>query len=482
MGKHIPLRGLLAAALVALETRTVTAIPFNGQPRAVTKPAISGYTYQGCYVEPPNGRALEAVTGDDQMTLEMCAGICSTSNKVYFGVEYGRECWCGNQLATGATIAADDSECSFPCPGNTAGGETCGAGDRLNLYKNDNAVVPAGPSAKANAGNYVSAGCYSDLVQGQRALSRWRADDAMTPEMCATFCAGSAYMGLEFARECWCGDALDTLSQRVPDQTSCNMACAGEATSLCGGPGRLNMYTLNAASVVSVTSSASASAATTTADRVGDFVHLGCWTDERVNGRTFPDTFASDDMTIEKCAAWATSKGYQNFGVEYSRECWAGNAVNPASTSADASGCNMKCMGDTSERCGGPDRLDLYSFSPVTLFIDINHRCVTYAFNFSIYLSYLSKLGFWSHLLGLWSHLANIDRRCIFYVFNSSVCRSVCRSFIFELGFWSCLINFNLIGSFIYVFQHCPRLCQPYVDFIRCGISGINRRRIICVI
>jgi WSC domain len=56
----------------------------------------------------------------------------------YAGVEYGRECWCGNSLNfngnPGATPGQNvsDSQCNFECPGNSS--EFCGAGVRLNLY------------------------------------------------------------------------------------------------------------------------------------------------------------------------------------------------------------------------------------------------------------------------------------------------------------------------------------------------------------
>ena len=56
----------------------------------------------------------------------------------YAGVEYGRECWCGNTLNvagnSGSTPSKNvtDSQCSFTCPGNST--EYCGAGSKLNLY------------------------------------------------------------------------------------------------------------------------------------------------------------------------------------------------------------------------------------------------------------------------------------------------------------------------------------------------------------
>ncbi|KAI8242064.1 hypothetical protein K4K55_011167 [Colletotrichum sp. SAR 10_96] len=340
MAKSTHFFGLGSAVLLALQAQTVISVPFNG-PRAVSLPAQHGYTYQGCYMEPSHGRALETVTGSDGLTLGACADICAAAGKAYFGAE------CGSKLSAAATLAADDTECSFACPGN--GFQKCGAGNRLSVYKNENIVTPAGPSAKAKAGSYVSAGCYSDLVQGQRALSRTRADDAMTPDMCATFCAGSAWMGVEYGKECWCGNVLGSLSLPATQQTDCNMACAGDSTSLCGGPARLNMYTLDTANGVSSTSSAPAaapSAASTAADRVGDFIHLGCWTDDAANGRTFGDLYASDDMTFKKCADWAISKGYLNFGIEYSPNSAPNDAILPHAVSASLAGATI---GDNSQ-------------------------------------------------------------------------------------------------------------------------------------
>ncbi|KAF4813178.1 WSC domain-containing protein 2 [Colletotrichum siamense] len=70
------------------------------------------------------------------MTINKCLSACS--DKLYAGVEYGRECWCGNSLnyggSGGTTMAANvsSSDCSFKCPGNST--QFCGAGVRLNLY------------------------------------------------------------------------------------------------------------------------------------------------------------------------------------------------------------------------------------------------------------------------------------------------------------------------------------------------------------
>jgi hypothetical protein len=57
------------------------------------KPTVGVYSFQGCYTEATDGRALSLASFYDYtaMTLEECAGDCAAYD--YFGVEYGGECW-----------------------------------------------------------------------------------------------------------------------------------------------------------------------------------------------------------------------------------------------------------------------------------------------------------------------------------------------------------------------------------------------------
>jgi hypothetical protein len=88
--------------------------------------------------EPSNGRLLsKLVFADDTMTQDRCLATCYMYN--YAGLEYGRECWCGNGPINWAGNAgaaaggnATEPECSKPCMGNTA--QKCGAGKRMNLF------------------------------------------------------------------------------------------------------------------------------------------------------------------------------------------------------------------------------------------------------------------------------------------------------------------------------------------------------------
>lgn len=48
------------------------------------------------YLEPTKGRALDHRVTDSAMTLELCASLSGGS--VYYGVEYGTECWYAHLL------------------------------------------------------------------------------------------------------------------------------------------------------------------------------------------------------------------------------------------------------------------------------------------------------------------------------------------------------------------------------------------------
>ena len=58
--------------------------------------------------------------------------------------------------------------------------------------------------------------------------------DTMTARDCISHCGSNVYAGLEYGRECWCGDYLSTLSQMLPE-SNCSMPCTGNANQSCGG-------------------------------------------------------------------------------------------------------------------------------------------------------------------------------------------------------------------------------------------------------
>lgn len=96
------------------------------------------------------------------------------------------------------------------------------------------------------------------------------------------------------------------------------------------------------------------------------WTYNACWIDN-AHGRVFPFSFGgSTTNTVESCINACIGKGYQIAGMEYSSECYCGNALINGAVKGTESDCNMACSGSASELCGGPNRLSVYSNGPVT--------------------------------------------------------------------------------------------------------------------
>lgn len=103
--------------------------------------AVGDYVLVGCQTEGNGTRALpDSSVAQDDMTNEVCANWCK--GYTYFGTEYGRECYCGNALATSSTVAPA-SDCKMLCAGSNL--EYCGSGNRLSVYKKKE-TPPTGPT------------------------------------------------------------------------------------------------------------------------------------------------------------------------------------------------------------------------------------------------------------------------------------------------------------------------------------------------
>ncbi|KAL2130741.1 hypothetical protein VTI74DRAFT_6005 [Chaetomium olivicolor] len=320
---------LAAPLLYTLLFSTAAALP-SGRPVS----ARDAFTRLGCFTDGTPRALTAAFKGDDSMTVEMCAAYCSSYR--YFGVEYGRECFCGNDRDA-SSAAVPDSDCSFPCAGDST--EICGAGLRLDVYTNNNYVVPDPTNAAPAGVPYL--GCFVDSPA--RALpERVISDDGMTAAKCAANCAGYTYFGTQWSRECYCGNTAPT---EQATQSECNMPCSGNAAEMCGAGMRLSVY-------------GPVGAAPTNPATVGDFTYDGCYTDSVALRVLAGYTFTSPDMTPASCAAICAEYAY--FGLEYGSQCFCGVALDPSGTMSPEKDCSMKCSGDDSLICGDANRLTVY--------------------------------------------------------------------------------------------------------------------------
>ena len=218
------------------------------------------YTAKGCQSEPQNTRALTGKSfNDDAMTVEKCAAGCAGYS--YFGLEYYHECYCGNAISAGSS-GLTNGECKFPCAGDSA--QTCGGDWALNLYAFDapsgtTTSVSTTPTAPANA-QFTADGCWTDSTSDRVLAGAVFYDDLMTIGKCQAICSTFQVFGVEYGRECYCGNSLkDSSTQR--DTAECSFACPGNPSQKCGAGDRLNVYRK---SVVIATSSTTQAIVSTT--------------------------------------------------------------------------------------------------------------------------------------------------------------------------------------------------------------------------
>ncbi|KAH8899451.1 WSC-domain-containing protein [Thozetella sp. PMI_491] len=340
------------------------------------------YQWVGCFYD--GGRNLQTQINNSTQqatnTIEQCQTLCMNAGYALAGVEYQKECWCGNTIKMPNTYTNDSLNlCTFACTGDPA--ESCGGdGTYVSMYadvtrfdipgflanRNSSSstggtggasgtqTTPTNPASINGTWNYN--GCYLDNVNNQRTLKNLNtAADTTTLESCATFCAGYNFFGTEYGRECYCGYTLNaTLKASAAD---CSTACAGNSTELCGAGSRLSVYNNTVYTAPPPDPSH--------VPQAGNYSWMGCYS-EATQGRALSSyAYSSDTMTVEVCAAFCASKGTQMMGIEYARECYCGNTLGVGSQLGATSNCNMLCKNNKLEYCGSGGNLDLYTFLPI---------------------------------------------------------------------------------------------------------------------
>jgi hypothetical protein len=96
--------------------------------------------------------------------------------------------------------------------------------------------------------------------------------------------------------------------------------------------------------------------------------YKGCYVDNP-NGRVMnveqPD---NSSLTIESCITTCSQLGYKVAGMEYSVQCFCDNYLrNAAPLATTDSECNMACRGNAAEKCGGSNRVSVYSNATLTI-------------------------------------------------------------------------------------------------------------------
>ncbi|XP_071179102.1 uncharacterized protein [Mytilus edulis] len=279
--------------------------------------------YIGCYQDDSTRILHNEVLKDKGMTVQKCKQFCGKKGYKFAGVEYGYECFCGNDLRKDRK--RKESDCKTPCSGNKR--QTCGGPWRISIYTAPEDVDESG---------YI--GCYQD--DSTRILhNEVLKDKGMTVQKCKQFCGkkGYKFAGVEYGYECFCGN--DLRKDRKRKESDCKTPCSGNKRQTCGGPWRISIYTAP--------------------EDVDESGYIGCYQDDST--RILHNEVLKDKgMTVQKCKQFCGKKGYKFAGVEYGYECFCGNDLRKDRKRKE-SDCKTPCSGNKRQTCGGPWRISIYT-------------------------------------------------------------------------------------------------------------------------
>ncbi|MCJ1355382.1 MAG: hypothetical protein MMC33_005373 [Icmadophila ericetorum] len=223
-----------------LERRAKAATPSDLPPP---------WSYGGCWVDNAYGRILATESADNTtMTIESCVGACKAAGYSIAGIEYSTQCFCGNNVIQNGTLASADSDCAMTCGGNQ--NEICGGPNLMSIYNSSTIVVLAPPVAQTTAlpGSWTYSGCITEANNNGRVFPyQIILANNNTATNCLSQCSTFGYPagGMEYGRECYCGDVSDLAaagSVSAPE-SDCSTPCTGNASYLCGGGDRISYYT-----------------------------------------------------------------------------------------------------------------------------------------------------------------------------------------------------------------------------------------------
>ncbi|KAI1203068.1 WSC domain-containing protein [Nemania serpens] len=338
--------------------------------------SIDNYNWYGCLTEATGTRALDEFTyADDDMTLDSCLDFCSSKGSVFFGTEYGRECYCGSTLQRGS-VSAPASDCSQLCGGDPL--QYCGNGNRLSVYLlNGTDTSPAPSETPTPSGTptpvptsfpdgWTARGCWQDGPNG-RIMPTYSApdNDELTPQSCAGLCDSLGYIisGTEYYRQCFCSNAIYNGGVKGTDDTNCNTPCSGDSDVNCGGAGYLTIYSKGTPQTFQPPT-------VQKGGLNGTWTYQGCYNDNLNNMRTLPWQLRFPGvMTATTCLHQCAQFGYPAAGLEYGEECYCGDPADittAGSTKQPEADCNVACAGNASAICGGGSRLSTYFWTGKT--------------------------------------------------------------------------------------------------------------------
>jgi len=206
---------------------------------------------KGCFIDAVDDRIMEhraLNVGDDlggvPNAYDFCRYQCLKQGYQYFGLQWGKECWCSNnsnQFSKHGQV--NDEECAQGCV-DQDDWTHCGAGNRMNVFEIQQTLGEACLNQQDEVEEEYL-GCWKDggsRVFPFRAPNFNGVPDAQ--EYCREECdaAGYDHYGLQYSQECFCGfETYDKYGQL--DESNCNKICNDQrGDAICGGTWAMSVY------------------------------------------------------------------------------------------------------------------------------------------------------------------------------------------------------------------------------------------------
>ncbi|WKT52500.1 Carbohydrate-binding WSC [Fusarium oxysporum f. sp. vasinfectum] len=161
---------------------------------------------------------------------------------------------------------------------------------------------------------------------------------------CQSYCLSYSWyvFGLQNGDSCLCDSRL-RMDSRLVDDSKCNIHCNGNTTNLCGGSDAVQVFSDESLLRVEHTS-------------------LGCFIQNDSKHVLDGETIDEKDMSVEKCASICTiNKKSDFFSLSEGSICTCGQKVATWAKKTDAGECNVKCIDQMGDTCGGKGRAEVHT-------------------------------------------------------------------------------------------------------------------------
>lgn len=162
---------------------------------------------------------------------------------------------------------------------------------------------------------------------------------------------------------------MSTISMTSPTSTTSQTSTTSPISTTSTNSTTSTTSMMSATSTTSITSTAPAftnactptSSSHPTSNLAVTWKYLGCYPDYSHRTLNGGMDISFSHQTVATCLAICAAQNYAFGGTEYGVECWCSTKITHGRRPVPARECNMPCSGNSTDICGGRNRISLYS-------------------------------------------------------------------------------------------------------------------------